>query len=173
MSWYNTQFYCGWGDARNRLWYEAILSAGWSPARVVLGLITSPANGSGFIDLTTMTKVLADLETRYPDFGGVMGWEYFNCEPGGEERPWEWANIMTEALALSSSKHRQSRGTNPITSSEPPQLPFRTADVDNLLLLGCERMQAFAALIQTAGNVEMAASILFEQQEERSALCDG
>ena len=169
ISWYNTQFYCGWGQAGNKVWYEAILSAGWDPARVVLGLITSPANGSGFVDLTTMTNVLAALQARYPRFGGVMGWEYFNCEPGGEDRPWEWANVMTTALASQkvSPQHRQDAGL--ITSSEPPQLPFRAADMDNLLLLGFQRMQAFAALIEANGGVEMAAKALFELQEEDAA----
>ena len=163
ISWYNTQFYCGWGNAANKWWYEAVLSAGWDPAKVVFGLITSPANGSGFVDLAKISDVLALLCTRYPRFGGVMGWEYFNSEPAGEARPWEWANAMAAALKI--------RTTAVGSSTDPPQLPFRTDDVDKLLVLGFERMQAFAALIETLGNVEIAANILFEQQKEDALIC--
>jgi hypothetical protein len=27
-----------------------------------------------------------------------MGWEYFNSLPGGEEKPWEWAQAMSALL---------------------------------------------------------------------------
>lgn len=171
VSWYNTQFYCGWGNAANKWWYEAVLSAGWDPAKVVFGLITSPANGSGFVDLAKISDVLAVLCTRYPRFGGVMGWEYFNSEPAGEARPWEWANAMAAALKIPTTVgniYNLEAGSK--ASTDPPQLPFRTDDIDNLLVLGFERMQAFAALMETLGNVEMAANILFEQQIESSPL---
>ena len=29
IAWYNTQFYCGWGDASNTFWYDAIMATGW------------------------------------------------------------------------------------------------------------------------------------------------
>ena len=172
ISWYNTQFYCGWGNAANKWWYEAVLSAGWDPAIVVLGLITSPANGSGFVDLAKMSDVLAVLYTRYPRFGGIMGWEYFNSEPGGEARPWEWANVMAAALNIRNrAVDRPGPNTDSRAYTDPPQLPFRTNDIDKLLVLGFERMQAFAALMETLGNVEIAANILFEQQKDNSPFC--
>jgi hypothetical protein len=38
------------------------------------------------------------LVKKYPNFGGVMGWEYFNSmtEKGGEGKPWEWCKYMKE-----------------------------------------------------------------------------
>lgn len=30
--------------------------------------------------------------------GGIAGWEYFNSEPGGQRRPWRWAQAMTAIL---------------------------------------------------------------------------
>ncbi|KAK7721944.1 hypothetical protein SLS57_005011 [Botryosphaeria dothidea] len=45
VDWYHVQFYNGWGEARDvRLW-EAIVGAGWPPAKVVLGVLTNPGNG--------------------------------------------------------------------------------------------------------------------------------
>lgn len=45
-----------------------------------------------------MRLALAALRGSHGRFGGVMGWEYFNSLPGGEERPWEWAREMTRHL---------------------------------------------------------------------------
>ncbi|KAL1644963.1 hypothetical protein SLS58_004034 [Diplodia intermedia] len=114
VSWYNAQFYNGWGDARDaRLWL-AVVAAGWPPQKVVLGVLTNPANGgSGFVDCPALEDVLRVCRARFPHptgggggggvrcFGGVMGWEYFNAgsrdgggggdAPPHESRPWEWA----------------------------------------------------------------------------------
>ena len=98
IAWYNAQFYCGWGDCSNPLMYEFILRRGWPPAKVVVGLVTNPANGSGFVPWDPLSQVFTLLRGRYADFGGVMGWEYFNSLPGGHKRPWEWARQMTTLL---------------------------------------------------------------------------
>lgn len=80
IAWYNVQFYCGWGDAGTTAWYDAIISAGWAPHRVVLGVVTNPANGAGHIPLSRLGANCARLREKYGDkFGGVMGWEYFNA----------------------------------------------------------------------------------------------
>lgn len=42
IAWYNTQLYCGWGDAGTTAWYDAIIRAGWNPEKVVMGLISNP-----------------------------------------------------------------------------------------------------------------------------------
>lgn len=98
IAWYNAQFYCGWGDCTSPLMYDAIVRRGWPADKVVLGLVTNPANGSGFVPMVPVSAVLAELLTRYPNFAGVMGWEYFNSMPGGRARPWEWAARMTGVL---------------------------------------------------------------------------
>lgn len=83
IAWYNTQFYCGWGDARTSTWYDAIIAAGWKPEKVVLGVVTNPANGAGHVALDTLRHVCAVLREKCKGvgmgFGGVMGWEYFNA----------------------------------------------------------------------------------------------
>ena len=42
IAWYNTQFYCGWGDAGTTQWYDFIISNGWKPEKVVMGLMSNP-----------------------------------------------------------------------------------------------------------------------------------
>ncbi len=98
IAWYNAQFYCGWGDAATPAMYEMCVARGWPPAKVVLGLVTAPDNGAGWVPFEVLAPTLALLRRRFPTFGGVMGWEYFNGRPGGRERPWEWARQMTKLL---------------------------------------------------------------------------
>ncbi|KAJ9620144.1 hypothetical protein H2203_007909 [Taxawa tesnikishii (nom. ined.)] len=98
IAWYNTQFYCGWGDASTTLHYDVIISCGWRPDKVVVGLVTNPANGAGHVDRARMEDVLRVLRAKYPTFGGVMGWEYFNALPGDAARPWEWAGHMARTI---------------------------------------------------------------------------
>lgn len=99
IAWYNCQFYCGWGDCSNPILYEMMLMKGWAPEKVVVGLVTNPANGSGFIPFDILATVLPLMVGQHNRrFGGVMGWEYFNSLPGGRDRPWEWAEWMTRVL---------------------------------------------------------------------------
>jgi hypothetical protein len=98
IAWYNTQFYCGWGDASNPFMYEMCISRGWPPEKVVMGLVTTRENGPGFVPWEILGPNLRVLKRRYEKFGGVMGWEYFNSSPGGKAKPWEWAQQMTKLL---------------------------------------------------------------------------
>jgi len=98
IAWYHAQFYCGWGDCSNPLLYELMVRRGWPANRVVVGLVTNPENGSGYVPWEAVSHVLPLLLARHPGFGGVVGWEYFNSLPGGRARPWEWARWMTALL---------------------------------------------------------------------------
>lgn len=75
-----------------------MLMKGWAPEKIVVGLVTNPANGSGFIPFDVLATVLPLMVGQHARFGGVMGWEYFNSLPGGRERPWEWAQWMSRTL---------------------------------------------------------------------------
>lgn len=96
IAWYNTQFYCGWGDASTPAAYMAIAGAGWDARRVVLGVVTNAANGAGFVGLWALAETVVGIaEVVGRGWGGVMGWEYFNAVVGGEEgRPWEWVEVL-------------------------------------------------------------------------------
>lgn len=98
IAWYNTQFYNGWGALGSFVDYDAILRRGWRPDKVVVGALTSPRNGHGWLEAGQLGRTVRALGGFYAGFGGVMGWEYFNSEPGGEGRPWEWAVGMMDCV---------------------------------------------------------------------------
>lgn len=101
IEWYNTQFYNGWGPADDPRMYAAMVAQGWSPRRVVYGLLTNPGNGSqGYVPREKISPVLAMLVQQFPTFGGVMGWEYFNALPGARVKPWQWASEMTVSMGM-------------------------------------------------------------------------
>ncbi|MGH8882428.1 MAG: glycosyl hydrolase family 18 protein, partial [Stackebrandtia sp.] len=101
IDWFNTQFYCGWGSLSGTGDYDAIIDHGVVPAnKVVGGTLTNPANcGSGYVDLDTLKSTIGELKAKYPDFGGISGWEYFNSLPGDTGEPWTWAAEVSAALA--------------------------------------------------------------------------
>ena len=100
IAWYNTQFYCGWGNMASTEDYERIIMRGWPASKVVVGLVTNPRNCAGWIADEPLRKTLTALKKKYPDIGGVMGWEYFNSmtEESGEGKPWCWAKWMSKVL---------------------------------------------------------------------------
>lgn len=95
---YHVQFYNNWGRLEDFAGYNAILSRGWAPEKVVVGVLTNPGNGHGFIPMEDLKRTLATLTQFVPRFGGVMGWEYFNSVPGDLGRPWEWAESMMKTV---------------------------------------------------------------------------
>lgn len=97
IAWYNTQFYNGWGDAASPLLYEMMVAKGWPARKLVFGFLTSPENGRGWVPMEVAGPVLLGLRARHAEFGGAMGWEYFNSLPA-KDRPWEWARWMTTVL---------------------------------------------------------------------------
>lgn len=98
IDFYNVQFYNNWGKLSDVMDYSAILRQGWSPEKVVVGVLTNPGNGHGWIPLEDIQRTLATLAQCHSRFGGVAGWEYFNSMPGDHQRPWEWAEAMMKML---------------------------------------------------------------------------
>ncbi|MFB9904904.1 glycosyl hydrolase family 18 protein [Allokutzneria oryzae] len=99
IDWFNAQFYCGWGSLASTAGYDRIIARNLvPPAKVVAGALTNPSGCQGFVDVPRLRSTVTELVRKYPTFGGVDGWEYFNSLPGGTARPWEWAAEMTAAL---------------------------------------------------------------------------
>jgi chitinase len=99
ISWFNTQFYCGWGNLASPEGYEAIINRGVFPAsKVVAGTYTTTEGCSGYVPMDTLTKTIKSLTRTYPHFGGVASWEYFNSLPGGTSAPWKWAAHVSRAM---------------------------------------------------------------------------
>lgn len=189
IAWYNTQFYCGWGDASTTQWYDAIIAAGWKPEKVVMGVVTNPGNGAGHVPISTLRGVCARLREKYQHvgrgFGGVMGWEYFNCgdceedllhvsslELNNETVQSGWVGALGRILRVNEPPHP--RTDKPLLDVTPdqirqmvttlprPSVPWPEEEVQKLVVLGFAQHEAVAALNATDGNVEIAAGFLFE-----------
>jgi len=98
ISFYNAQFYSGFGSMRSPDDFNSITSHGLAASKIVAGQLTSAANGNGYIPYDQLNSTIVQLRSQHGQIGGVMGWEYFNSEPGGTSRPWQWAEIMTQIL---------------------------------------------------------------------------
>ncbi|KAK6954154.1 hypothetical protein Daesc_004116 [Daldinia eschscholtzii] len=128
IAWYNAQFYCGWGDASTPVMYEMCIAKGWPPEKVVVGLVTTPDNGPGWVPFEVLGPTLAVLRYQFSKFGGVMGWEYFNGLPGGKERPWEWAQRITKLLGVTRVRSAE---TSSVKKSPDKGVIEIDPDVDN------------------------------------------
>ncbi|KAJ4258733.1 hypothetical protein NW762_007819 [Fusarium torreyae] len=101
IAWYNTQFYCGWGDMSKTHDYDAIIARGWPQEKVVIGLVTNPAYCSGHVKEAKLRSCLTELVRRYPRIGGVFGWEFESAvtDEGPEVgTPWKWAEMINDIL---------------------------------------------------------------------------
>lgn len=98
ISFYNAQFYSGFGSMASTSDYTKVVNNGFKPERVIAGQLTSRDNGYGYIPYTQLNSTIIKLRKQYGQIGGVMGWEYYNSAPGGTQEPWKWAQIMTEIL---------------------------------------------------------------------------
>lgn len=143
VEWYNTQFYCGWGDARSTGWYDAVVAAGWDPRRVVLGVVTNAANGTGHVGLGLLREVCGALRARYAargGFGGVMGWEYFNAGLGEGDRDVVRAVSGAEETAVAMTTGTTTTTTTAVTTTAaavgatPPAGPAGWAKALSLVL---------------------------------------
>ena len=106
ISWYNAQFYSGFGTFFPEDQYERIIDyeQGIDPARVTAIVLTNPSNGFGYVSPTNVVTSIQNLMERYgTGWGGVGGWEYFNSLPDSSH-PWEWAITMKDAMQVQKAK---------------------------------------------------------------------
>lgn len=100
IAWYNAQFYCGWGGIHNTEAYDEIIRNGWRSDKVVAGMLTNPKHAaSGYVPLEWTAPVLSLLVEKYPNFGGVMGWELFEALPQ-EQEAWMWPFCMALSMGM-------------------------------------------------------------------------
>ena len=98
IQFYNAQFYNGWGMLGSTREFDQMVEQGWNPNKIVAGQVTTSANGGGFVPFDVLNATITTLRKKYGQMGGIMGWEYFNSEPGGIAKPWSWAQVMTRIL---------------------------------------------------------------------------
>lgn len=160
VSWYNVQFYCGWGDASQTGHYDMIMRVGWDPARVVMGVVTNPQNGSGYVKLDQLIPNIHALRQAYPMFGGVMGWEYFNA--GLQRQEWDsphyWIKEIAQAVRTAPTLPSSQK---PADAGHAQQKRWQESDVHWVMEMGVDREKAESALDAANGSVEQAISMIF------------
>ncbi|KAJ6624955.1 endo-beta-N-acetylglucosaminidase [Mycena sp. CBHHK59/15] len=110
ISWYNAQFYSGFGSVFPDTQYISIVEFGdgLDPSRLVATTLTNPEDGFGFVDIDNVVSSVQDLAKRYDyNFGGVAGWEYWNSLPSGVNQPYLWAKLMKRTMAILKAKQAQ------------------------------------------------------------------
>lgn|GEM_PF-1925973 len=171
IAWFNTQFYCGNGDLTGTAGYDAIIANGFPASKVVAGTITNADNcGSGYIPFDTVQQVTRELTAMYPDFGGVMGWEYFNSDPDGPAAPWRWAALLRDAMKPAEAVDPPAAGTD---APQSPAQPAATASAPELAATGSDATGAAGAalaavLLLTGGGLAFAVPRARRRQREKA-----
>jgi hypothetical protein len=157
ISWYNIQAYNGWGNPSTTFTYDNVIQSGWAPSRIVLGVPDSPADASGWVALSQLGSVITALRREYSDFGGVVGWEYFNAGTAdGLTNAWQWVKQIGSDLFGALQTTPLPAGIyapiNPVTPFEP--------ELAALVSKGVSFGDAVAALNQTNGVLSSAMSLV-------------
>jgi hypothetical protein len=156
VSWYNGQFYSGFGSPQDTSTYDSIISAGWDPARIVMGILDSPNDGSGYVSTSTVQSTVSSLKSKYPTFGGVDGWEYFDAGVGdGDAQPYQWVQAIGSSVFGTASK----RSTKTRAAASYPPHPFSEEAVSSLKAAGATHYEAVRALNLTSGDATAAHSL--------------
>lgn len=180
VTFYNAQFYSGFGDASSPTGYNNIIAAGWDPARVVLGVLDASSDGSGAVALGTLENTINSLKAKYgANFGGVDGWEYFNAgSSDAQSNPWKWVKAVAGSVNGAVSRVRRGAGNyisrstlgsslvekrdteaQSLNAADYPRAPFPTADILGLVNSGASWFEAVRALNLTDGDVGAATSL--------------
>ncbi|KAM3416379.1 hypothetical protein BST61_g7977 [Cercospora zeina] len=154
VSWYNAQFYNGWGDASRPNGYDAIIANGWSADRVAMGVLASSDDvGSGWYGISTYQNTFAKLKAKHADFGSVLGWEYWDAgSKDGFGEPWQWvaaAGKSVFAAAAGAARPRTIDTRDEDFDSGPSPWPVLT---ERLEALGVGRLSAVRALNISDGS---------------------
>jgi hypothetical protein len=163
VDWYNGQFYSGFGSPASTTTYDNIVTAGWAPARVVMGVLDSSNDGSGFVPLATVTKTIASLKAKYPTFGGVDGWEYFDAGANdGDAQPFQWVQSIGAAVFGTSAKRDLAKEKRDAAHVVLPRSPFADAEIAELTARGATHFEAVRALNLTNGDAAAARRMVDE-----------
>ncbi len=72
--------------------YEDCINNGYPSEKAVIGM----ENGS--IDFNNVMNTVKEIKEKYPNFGGVYDWEYWNAPPGGKTHPEDWCFQISKIL---------------------------------------------------------------------------
>lgn len=157
LDWYNGQYYSGFVVGSLESSYQRAISNGYSPSRVVMGVLDSANDGSGFVKLSAVKNTIANLKSNFANFGGVDGWEYFDAGSNdGLKNPWQWTKQVGNALFGVAAK-REVQKRERVESV--PELP---GSVAALMAKGHGQIAAARAVRLARGDEGKAEAILAE-----------
>ena len=85
IDYFNGQFYIDYSAPA----YEEAVNNDYPPHQVVMGMISGQ-------DLEDAKEAILALCKKYPTFGGVYVWEYFDAPPGKTRHPEEWCHEIKQ-----------------------------------------------------------------------------
>ena len=88
INWFNTQCYYSFSFQT----YNSIVTNGYPPEKIVMGMESGQFNESTFSDALNEVKKIKD---KYPNFRGIYDWEYLNAPPDNND-PSKWAQLMKQ-----------------------------------------------------------------------------
>lgn len=100
IAWFNIQAY---GDYSVEA-FDQIVDNGYPSSKLVFGMISYEFMGDTAFE--GALQIICDIFKKYPDFGGVFNWEYFDAPPSGSN-PITWASLIALAVSdkLNSVQH--------------------------------------------------------------------
>jgi hypothetical protein len=90
INWFNGQYYGSYTIYD----FMKTIQNGYPAEKIVMGMVSGnfPTKSSFNIALST----IKNIKEKYPDFGGVDVWEYFDSPPGNKSNPGEWSKDMSK-----------------------------------------------------------------------------
>ncbi|PRP82778.1 centrosomal protein, partial [Planoprotostelium fungivorum] len=108
IDWFNLQFYNTFYTLDSPDAYNKIIAYGKSTKMFTAAQIVAGAETTGNISYNTLKQTVQSLAAAYNTkdnlFGGVMGWEYFNSDPGGESAPENWTKGLRDTIDAAQAK---------------------------------------------------------------------
>lgn len=83
-----------------------------------MGVLDSPNDGgSGWHPISTYQQTIRTLRTNYPNFGSIMGWEYWDAGIGDNfTDPWTWVARIGESVFGSVPEGKADLVSEPIST---------------------------------------------------------
>ncbi|PQE25180.1 chitinase 3 protein [Rutstroemia sp. NJR-2017a BVV2] len=168
VSFYNGQFYNGWGNANSTDSYDRIIKAGWDPSRVVMGVSANQNDANGWVPIKTLQKSIKDLMKKYPSFGALRkaglpsnalaGFDYSSndkkassskngANPDGES----WANTFSNIEVPKSWKSWANPPPAIIEVALSPVIGTRAPNAPKLMLPAADRRPTVVVFLRHCG----------------------
>ena len=98
IDWYNGQFYAGGTPSDDQVTaYQQVIETGWDPSRIVLGLTTDNTDSS-WQPIATYQATASTLKSKVDNFGGIVGYDYWNAGSSDKIPRWQWVEDIGQAL---------------------------------------------------------------------------